>query len=93
MSHVTRKSVFRVCDQIRLEPVCSADETSYTLEISAIASRYYTIQAANIKGADQTVQADLRLCCSHNGINRFSHDIFEEAKTSLCITKWFLLDC
>ena len=28
MSHVTRKPVFGVCDQIRLEPPCSATETS-----------------------------------------------------------------
>ena len=26
---------------------------------------YYTIQAADNKGADQIAQADLRLCCSH----------------------------
>ena len=28
MSHVTRKPVFGVCDQVRLKPACSADETS-----------------------------------------------------------------
>ena len=28
MSHVTRKPVFGVCDQLRLEPTCLADETS-----------------------------------------------------------------
>ena len=28
MSHVTRKPVFRVCDQVRLKPPCLADETS-----------------------------------------------------------------
>ena len=39
MSLVTRKPVFGVCDQVRLKPVCSASETSYGLEISAIASR------------------------------------------------------
>ena len=38
-SHVTRKPVFRVFDQLRLKPACSATETSLGLEISAIASR------------------------------------------------------
>ena len=28
MSHVTRKPVFDVCDQVRLKPACSADESS-----------------------------------------------------------------
>ena len=28
MSHVTRKRVFGVYDQLRLKPACSADETS-----------------------------------------------------------------
>ena len=39
MSHVLRKPVFGVCDQLRLKSACSADETSLGLEISAIASR------------------------------------------------------
>ena len=39
MSHVTRKPVFGVCDQLRLKPACSADETSQGLAILAIASR------------------------------------------------------
>ena len=28
LSHITRKPVFGVCDQLRLKPACSADETS-----------------------------------------------------------------
>ena len=28
LSHVTRKSVFGVCDQVRLKPACSADDTT-----------------------------------------------------------------
>ena len=28
MSHVSRKPVFMVCDQVRLKPACLADETS-----------------------------------------------------------------
>ena len=39
MSLITRKSVFGVSDQVRLKPACSAKETSWSLEISAIASR------------------------------------------------------
>ena len=39
MRHITRKSVFVVCDQLRHKPACSADETSQSLETSAIASR------------------------------------------------------
>ena len=35
MSHVMRKPVFGVCDQLRLKPACSADETSLGLEILA----------------------------------------------------------
>ena len=39
LSHVTRKPVFGVCKQVRLKLACSADETSYGLDISAIRSR------------------------------------------------------
>ena len=39
MSHVTRKPVFRVCDQVRNKPTCSATVTSYRLEISDIKTR------------------------------------------------------
>ena len=39
LSHVTRKPVFGVWDQLGLKPTCSADETGYGLEILAIASR------------------------------------------------------
>ena len=31
MSHVTRKPIFGVCDQLRLKPACSATETSQRL--------------------------------------------------------------
>ena len=55
MSLVTRKSVFGVCDQVRLKQAFSATETSYGLEISAIASKDIILsrQRTN-KGADQT---------------------------------------
>ena len=39
MSPVTRKPVFRVCDQVRLKLAWSAIETSYKLEISDIDTR------------------------------------------------------
>ena len=38
MSLVTRKPVFRVFDQVRLKPTCSAAETSWSLEILDLAS-------------------------------------------------------
>ena len=38
MSHVTRKPVFGVSDQVRLKPVSSATETSYSLEILDLVS-------------------------------------------------------
>ena len=38
MSIVMSKANFRVCDQVRLKPASSADETSLGLEISAIAT-------------------------------------------------------
>ena len=58
-----RKPVFKVCDHVRLKPACAGTETSWGLEILAIGSRgYYTIQAANNKGADQTAWM-CRLIC------------------------------
>ena len=36
-SHVARKHVFGVCDQLRLIPACSATETRMGLDLSAIA--------------------------------------------------------
>ena len=39
VSHVTRKPVTGVFDQVRLKPACSPAEISWRLEISAIASR------------------------------------------------------
>ena len=38
LSHVMRKPVFGSCDQVRLKPACPATDTSYGLEISAIAT-------------------------------------------------------
>ena len=39
MSLVTRKPVFRVCDQVRRKPACSVSEASQSLEISDIETR------------------------------------------------------
>ena len=65
MSHITRKPVFGGggCDQVRLKPACSASEASKNLEILGIMP-VVIIQESNNKDADQTAQADLRLCCS-----------------------------
>ena len=38
MSHFTRNPVFRVCDQVRLKPACSATERLASLEILILAS-------------------------------------------------------
>ena len=68
MSHVTRKPVVGVCDQVRHKPVWSATETSYRLEISAIACRvsHYPGSEQQRRWSDcADVQADLHLCCSH----------------------------
>ena len=64
MSLVTRKPVFWVFDQVRLKLVCAATEAS--LEISDIETSYYTIKAANDKGADQTARMR-RLICTFVG--------------------------
>ena len=39
MSLVTRKPVFGICDQVRLEPACAATEASQRLEISDLETR------------------------------------------------------
>ena len=58
MSHVMRKHVFRVCDQVRLKPACSATETSYSLEILDLERR-------GIINTVYDAQADLHLFCLH----------------------------
>ena len=64
MSLVERKPVFRVYDQVRLKPACSATEASQTLEISDIETRDIILpRQANNKGADQTAQM-CRLICA-----------------------------
>ena len=53
--YVTAKAVFRVCDQVRLKPACSATETSYSLEILDLASIYI------ILSKQRTTKALIRL--------------------------------
>ena len=79
MSHVTRKPVFEVCDQLKPKPACSATEASYSLQIQ----KYYTIQAANNKSADQTAQMRRLICTLVVGIciNRLSQDMAHLIKT------------
>ena len=58
------KPVFGVSDKARRKPVSSATETSLKIENFACSKyRYDTFQQENNKGADQTVQAGLRLYC------------------------------
>ena len=63
------------------------------LEILDIETRYYTIQAANNKGADQTARM-CRLICTfvvRNGINRFSHDVAQMVTS--CFSCSDSIDC
>ena len=78
LSLVMRKPVFGVCDQLRLKPSCSADETSWRLEISDIETRDIILSRHG------TTKVLIRLCgCAGwsapllfaYGINRFSQDM------------------
>ena len=66
MSHVTRKPVFGIFDQVRIKPACSATETSKRLEISVIETRdilsgqRLTKMLIRLHGC----AGDLHLCCS-----------------------------
>ena len=65
MSHMglgARKPVFRVSDQVRLKPVCSATQTSKHIEILLVASDHFTVQILNNKCSDQTVQMSWLVC-------------------------------
>ena len=78
MSLVTRKQVFGVFDQVKLKPVCSAKEVSYSYEIVNIETRDI------ILSRQWTIKALIRLLGSTGwsasllfayGINRFSQDV------------------
>ena len=55
MSHIMRKPVFGVSDQVRLKQGCSASEASKSLEISDLASR------GIILSRQRTIKALIRL--------------------------------
>ena len=61
MSFVARKPVFGICDKVRLKPACSATET-WSWNSGYNKYGYYTIQAANNKGADQTARMRRLIC-------------------------------
>ena len=83
ISHVVRKPVFGVSDQVRLKPACSATEATLTLEILDIAS----IGIVLFKQLTTKVLIRLRKCADWRcaglsapllfayGINRFYHDV------------------
>ena len=77
MSHFTRKPVFRVCDQVRLKPACSATERLASLEILVLAN----IGIMLSRQRKTKVLIRLRGCAGRAapllfayGKNRFSHD-------------------
>ena len=49
MGREARKSAFRVSDKVRFKAVCSATETSNTIEILLVASLYITLSNKRIK--------------------------------------------
>ena len=56
MSLITRKPFFRVCDQVRLKPACSASEPSESLEISIEKLEVLYYLGSEQQGADQTAR-------------------------------------
>ena len=73
-----RKPVFGVCNQVRHKLACSATETTYSLEISAIVRRDIILS----RQRTTKVLIRLRGCAGWSapllfayGINRFSHDV------------------
>ena len=95
LSHVTRKSVFRIFDKVRHNPACSATELSWSLEISDIETR------SIILSRKQTTKALIRLhrCTGWSapllfayGINRFSHDVAQitESCPKFSVLKLFI---
>ena len=68
MSHITRKPIFRVCDQVRLKPACSATETSLRYENLDLASIHIILsrqRQPRCWSDCADAQVDLRLYCSH----------------------------
>ena len=63
MIDVRRKLVSGICDQLGLEPACSATETSFCFEISAIAS---SRGICIILSKQRTTEALINLCSVRN---------------------------
>ena len=70
-SHITRKPVLGVCDQLRHKLVCSASEASYSLKILDQSS------TDTILSKQQKTKALIRprLCCSHKAQQGFSWNL------------------
>ena len=93
MSHVTRKPVFGVFDQVRLKLAWSATETIYRLEISAISSRdillsrrWKTKALIRLRGRESWSAVLLFAY----GINRFYHDMAHIIKVTGNVTAGLL---
>ena len=95
MSHITRKSVSRVCNQLRLKPACSATEASKRLEISAIATRCIILS----RQQRTKVLIRSRGCAGSSVpllfayvINRFSHAVaHDQPQGTLGIGAWMYM--
>ena len=59
-----KKTVFRICDQVRLQPACSAIETSQDLEILDTARRGIVLSRRRTTKVLSDF-ANLHLCCLH----------------------------
>ena len=74
-----KQPVFGVCDQVRLKPVCSATETSQSLEILDLASIGIILSRQRTRKALIRLRGiagwSARLCCSHMTQSRFWHDV------------------
>ena len=61
-SHVTRKLVFGVCDQLRLKPALSNRDKLESWNFGYRNKMHYTIYVANNKGADLTARMRRLIC-------------------------------
>ena len=68
---VTRKLFFGVCNPVRHKLACTATEAR--LEISDTETRGIILSRKRTTKA--LIRLRICLCCSHIGINRFSHDV------------------
>ena len=96
MSHVMRKSVFRVCDQVRLKLACFA--TEYFSTCSRVL-KYHTASLGFILSMQRTTKVLVRLCGCAGwsgpwllafGIKRFSHDVAHMLLVLLHTWVWYV---